>query len=225
MAIKTYVSGAWEDNADLKTNEIDGARESAKCAKIYVDGAWEDVWSKGLSVVENGVVQDGFYNKLVELTYDSETEGYVWGRTYNGWLDGWTDSAWDTAYSDGAPARSWWAKLEYWHDSENEPYYFDVSKYDKLIIDIDVDYDYNQLYPNSDWYYYNTITAYDELGHQVGNFLSHSSQHGGSLKGEIDVSGADKIKLHLNFNSSLDISYDDEYYDSITVKINTIRFE
>lgn len=81
MAIKTYVEGAWGNIADYKTNEIDGAGEPAKCAKIYVDGAWEDVWVREIMLIENGVKNSEYAgSNTVNAIYGSASENssYSW---------------------------------------------------------------------------------------------------------------------------------------------------
>ena len=54
MAIRNHNLEAWEDIYDLKCPEVNGARESAYCARTYVDGAWEDVWNDEEFTVKAG---------------------------------------------------------------------------------------------------------------------------------------------------------------------------
>lgn len=52
MAIRNYNDNAWENIADLLCPEVNGARESAHCARAWVNDAWEDVWNDEEFVVQ-----------------------------------------------------------------------------------------------------------------------------------------------------------------------------
>ena len=85
MAIRNYNDNAWENIASLVCPEVDGARESAECAKAWVDGAWENVWIDKEFIVQagnncsisNGVVTMAF---TWEATTGNGGEIYIAGE-------------------------------------------------------------------------------------------------------------------------------------------------
>lgn len=104
MALRTYNSDAWGDIEDLKTPEVNNARQSAECAKIYQNNAWEEVWAAIKIMVEKSnnieyallqVSDDGTKLDLWKFmdVYDGKTQGTLaGGGTIVFYVDGeWTD--------------------------------------------------------------------------------------------------------------------------------------
>lgn len=207
MAIRTYIDedGVWADGT-LKTNEIEGARENADCARIYVNGAWEDVWNASLSIVENGEVQGDWLNEIIEVGVDYQTTYAKTLIPINPIL----------RYSDATATAYVNAFLEYQNGS-GERYYFDVSNYDTLVLDIAYAYDYYQCYSNSYWHTNNSFRVIDENGSVIDKLYNTS--------GSIDISQYNKVAIQLLISTSLQYDHEEDYFNGMTVTINTLRFE
>lgn len=87
MALRTYVKEAWEDIEDFQCT-VDGARETADCARIYQNDAWEDVWTDAKELfLRTYTTTTGF------LTANEKWEDEIWMWAFNdgGYIDIWTE--------------------------------------------------------------------------------------------------------------------------------------
>lgn len=79
MAMRTYVSNAWEDIEDLPV-AVNGARESADCARIYKNNAWEDVWNSIIDMIQlNNTLPSG---AIVGRVQGSASDSDGWAIWY-----------------------------------------------------------------------------------------------------------------------------------------------
>lgn len=78
MAIKRYVSSAWQDIEDLKRYQ-NSAFESCESAKKYQDSAWQEIWKK--SKYDAAVNMTGSDEPTMSVTGENGVrieDGHVW---------------------------------------------------------------------------------------------------------------------------------------------------
>ena len=75
MALRTYNSDAWGDIEDLKTPEVDNARQTAECAKIYQNDAWEEVWA---AIKYMSLLECTFTNAEADYATSTSHDHMVW---------------------------------------------------------------------------------------------------------------------------------------------------
>lgn len=143
MAIKRYVSSAWQDIEDLKRYQ-NSAFESCESAKKYENSAWVEIWKKG-----------GDFYVMADMEGTSVYTGY--GGQYTKILDAQVDMKLKWSSSEGGDGRTCYVFGEF---ESNREYAITV------IIDWDDYYSSDGTVPDNPWMY---VTPYCASGLACGS--------------------------------------------------------
>ena len=212
LMAKDTINNVWKDIADLYSPVIDGVRKQIPALKAKKDGAWCNTWANKHYVIKDRAIQDGYEDSL---QYVSGVEGYVKVPTT---LTDFTAYAYESYYTEYPDIKlnMFNAVYEYRNGTDGM-YYFDTSNYDTLTLDISYQYDYYQVDFNYKWQTNNRFMVYAEDGTLIGTLANGS--------GTIDISAYDKVGIRFSFDTRLELASEQDYFNSMTVTVNSLQFE